>query len=704
LYLVDSLADSIVEAVNQGVDSVLASISGYTLAGNVECLELAGSVVAGTGNSLANTLTGNAAGNSLDGGSGIDRLVGGDGNDTFFVDTTVDVVVEASNEGEDLVVSAVAGYTLAGNVEALLLSGAANIGTGNALDNTLTANATLGSSLYGGGGEDTFVGGTGNDWFEVDSTGDSVSGGAGVDSVLANSDGLTLGGGMEWLVFGTASTGYGNNSANTLIGNSLANTLDGGVGADSMAGGAGNDYYVVDNIGDRIFEIASGGTSDTVFVDVDGYTMPDHVENLVIGGTVASVTGNSAANILSGNLLNNTLDGGGGADTMAGREGNDYYIVDNVGDVVQELGGQGTDSILANVISYVLPNEVEVLRLGTNAVSGTGNSLPNTIIGNSSWNTIFGGTGNDWLSGGGGSDTLNGGAGDDTMVGGALDDWFGVDSPGDSIVGGGGTDGIIAGIDGYTLANGFANLAAGDGIFSVAGNAGNNTIFGNSLSNTLSGGAGDDTFAGGMGSDYYILNSAGDTVVEIDGWGAADTVFFSAAGESHTLSNFVERLILDTGALNGTGNSLRNTLSGNAGNNQLSGAGGNDSLFGDGGDDILTGATPSSTFGRGEIDTLTGGTGSDVFVLGTSGGALYNDAVSTNIGNADYALITDFELGTDRLQLRGTAAGYRLGAHTVSGLTAHQGLFLELGATDELIAIIQGSPIATIDSTTANFV
>ena len=183
-----------------------------------------------------------------------------------------------------------------------------------------------------------------------------------------------------------------------------------------------------------------------------------------------------------------------------------------------------------------------------------------------------------------------------------------------------------------------------------------------------------------------------------------DTVEFSSISD-YTLGNNVERLVLGAlVAVNGTGNSLANILTGNAESNSLSGAAGNDSLSGGDGNDTLLGALATSSGGYAEIDTLTGGNGNDIFVLGTAAGYLYNDAKSNSAGITDYAYITDYTSGSDKLQLLGSAADYYLGVHSVSELTSHQGLFRELGTTDELIAILQNSPIATLDNSTVNWV
>ena len=122
------------------------------------------------------------------------------------------------------------------------------------------------------------------------------------------------------------------------------------------------------------------------------------------------------------------INGLGGADTMIGGTGNDTYVVDNAGDVVNETGGTGID-IVQSSITFSLANTARVLGTvenltltGTAAINGTGNSLANVIIGNAAANELNGGAGNDTLYGGAGNDTLTGGAANDTLYGGLGND------------------------------------------------------------------------------------------------------------------------------------------------------------------------------------------------------------------------------------------------------------------------------------------
>lgn len=82
-YMVDNVADQVIENAGEGTDTVKSSVT-YGLSTNVEKLVLTGTAdINATGNTLANTLTGNAGDNLLIGGLGKDFLSGGAGNDTL---------------------------------------------------------------------------------------------------------------------------------------------------------------------------------------------------------------------------------------------------------------------------------------------------------------------------------------------------------------------------------------------------------------------------------------------------------------------------------------------------------------------------------------------------------------------------------------------------------------------------------------------
>ncbi len=300
--------------------------------------------------------------------------------------------------------------------------------------------------------------------------------------------------------------GTGNDLANAITGNDAGNVLDGGAGADTLAGGNGDDTYVVDDAGDRVVERAGGG-SDTVLASVS-HRLSGEVENLTLTGQGAiDGTGNELANTITGNEAGNVLDGAAGADILAGHGGDDTYIVDHAGDSVIEAAGGGTDTVRASV-SVVLAAQVERLVLtGTGDLAGTGNDLANLIEGNA------------------GHNLLDGGAGADEMRGGLGNDVYRVDDAGDLVVetAGGGDDTVLASVS-YGLSAQVERLVLmGAGAIDGTGNDLANAITGNGGANRLDGGAGADTMAGGAGDDTYIVDQAGDRVVEAAGEGF-DTV------------------------------------------------------------------------------------------------------------------------------------------------------------------------------------
>lgn len=340
-------------------------------------------------------------------------------------------------------------------------------------------------------------------------------------------------------------SGAGGNDV--LVGLAGNDTLDGGEGDDTLLGGDGDDML----IGGAGTDTASYSDA-TAGVTVDlrltgaqatggaGLDTLSGIENLTGSAFDDVLTGDAGANQISGGAGDDRLDGGAGADGLTGGAGNDIYLVDNSGDVVTELGGEGDDGVISSV-SFTLGANVETLELVGSAQNGTGNALNNLIVANDARNV---------LDGGAGIDTVSYEASDagvlvrlDAVRTGNLGFW-----------------GIIGGAIEDLLPDGVGGYAAGDRLLNfenITGSAHDDQLFGNNLANVLSGGAGIDILYGDAGDDI------------LDGGAGMDAL------------------------VGGSGN---DRLYGGADSDVLTGGDGADRLYGGTGDDLLTGGAGNDVF------------------------------------------------------------------------------------------------------------
>ena len=292
------------------------------------------------------------------------------------------------------------------------------------------------------------------------------------------------------LIVGTTGNNVLNGTTSTVIADAIFglngnDTLNGNGGEDLMFGGGNNDTLNGGNGNDALY----GGSGDDVLNGGAGNDLLDGGTNSFFGfGTIG--------------------------DRMTGGTGNDTYVVDSFRDSVTEGANAGEDVVLSG-ISYTLGGNVENLTLtGNGSISGTGNTLANTLIGNAGSNTLDGGTG---------ADQMRGGVGNDTYV---------IDNIGDSVIesSGQGTNSVQTTLATWSLSDNVENLTKTNG--------GNFTGTGNLLANVLIGGTGADTLDGREGNDTLVGRAGNDNLT--GGLGDDSFLFATALSQAgvDTITDF----------------------------------------------------------------------------------------------------------------------------------------------------------------------
>ena len=380
-------------------------------------------------------------------------------------ETTVDIGAfeyAGSTSGDDTII----GTQLADDL--LGLDGDDNL-SGLAGDDTL--NAGEGDDvLWGGSGNDELTGGGGNDELHGGSGDDTLNAGAGDDIVDSGSGNDTINGGA-------------------------------GAGDDVYVGGPGKDA------------VTYGSTSLGVNVNLTTGIATGTEINTDTLASIENATGGAGNDTLIGDINNNDLDGGIGADIMIGLGGNDRYFVDNVGDQVFEAVAGGNDRVLAST-SYALQAGQEIEALTT---TGSNRTTAINLTGNEFANTIAGNNGNNIIDGMGGADSMSGLGGNDSYF---------VDNVGDQVLEavGGGKDRVCASLSHALLAGQEIEIlsttnSGGTAAINLTGNEFANIVKGNRGDNVLDGKGDADNMAGLRGDDRYIVDNSGDRVSEKAGEG-----------------------------------------------------------------------------------------------------------------------------------------------------------------------------------------
>lgn len=463
-----------------------------------------------------------------------------------------------------------------------------------------TINSTLGNdNLTGTADDDTIVGSFGDD---------SLIGGL-------NNDLLLGGNGRDWLVGVDPDLGFGAGETDTLTGGGGGDTFVLGAGTEVFYNDEGNsDFALINNFNisqDRI-QVPANPEPFSVAETGDAGQLVPSAQVIPAGRATPNITGTiSSENDVD--LFQITLNGGTFSATTVG--GADFdtqlFLFDENGFLVDQ-----NDNVASGNQSALPESPRTPLDAGTYFLAiSSSNKEP---VGA----PLSGFTGNGNSSG---SYTIN---------------LTGVDANPISL------SASPAGFPSGTAVS-FENdlIAIVQGVPTINGTLGNDNLTGTADEEVISGFGGNDLLNGLDGDDTLNGDSGNDTLVG----GLDDDSLNGGSGSDSVNGENGEDFVL--------GGADDDTVVGSSGDDSLIGGLNNDLLLGGNGSDRLIGADPNLRFrtdeiGTGEIDTLTGGDGSDTFVLGaSSNGFLYDEVFYDHGGNSDFALIEDFNLSQDFIEL-----------------------------------------------------
>jgi Ca2+-binding RTX toxin-like protein len=692
-----------------GSDVLLGNVGNDSLFGGIGADELQG----GDGN---DQLSGGADDDRLFGQTGNDTLWGGDGNDLLLGFTASNEVKQTLNAGESD-----DDYLDGGNGNDILIAGLGN--------DTLQGGEGR-DELQGGSGQDLLYGGNGNDNLFGQVGDDTLYGGEGDDYL----QGFTASNeAQQSLNVGENDNDYLNGGAgsDTLIGGVGNDLLDGGAGADVMVGGEGDDTYLVNSVNDSIYEKAGQGY-DKVMTNTS-YLLNANIEELrLLEGFAIHGTGNALNNLIIGNSSDNILDGVNGADTLIGGAGNDIYYVDNVGDVLVENAGEGTDTVQSS-ISYTLGVNTENLILLDFAKPEKGlvDGKAVMVYGYPKRNEL------DYMQGDAvenyqGTCALTSIANlltqtgrpttESQVVNLAINNNWAVNNPNLPAwqLGGSNVNDQRNILNSYNIRNdvifgynetGLANLIrSGRGVI-LAVNAGklwgdNRYIDSGQVNHavTLTGvvyNENDGSLAG-----FYITDSGRGKVSDMTRFLSIDVFRQSANVASAYAIYTIEPVKFWDEDINGTGNASDNTLIGNRGDNLLQGLAGNDLLQGDGGNDTLDGGTGN--------DTLVGGSGNDTYIVDNVSDVISETStLATEIDTVQASVSYTLGANVENLTLTGSAAINATGnalnnvltgnaaANILNGGAGNDSLNGGLGNDSYLFGLSSGQDVITDTDATA---